>query len=85
MLYKLIDEYTVIPCPENGVSQGEAITNLPLFYAKNPQRAVEDGFKPLNILTFAREVAKDEELLTSYAEDETSIYTVYSVVPKGEE
>jgi len=83
MLYKLIDEYTVIPCPENGVSQGEAITNLPLFYAENPQRALADGFKPLNI-SEAPEIGENESLLTTYEDRVEDIRAVYIVIVREE-
>lgn len=78
MLYKLIDEYTVIPCPENGVSQGEAITNLPLFYEESPQRALSDGYKPLTFPEMP-ETNEGEVLLITYEEKSDNILVAYTV------
>ena len=48
MLYKLINEYSVRRCPQNGVlTNGQAISNLPLFFEQNPDLAKENGYYPL--------------------------------------
>ena len=48
MLYKLINEYSVRRCPQNGVlKDGKAISNLPLFFEQNPDLAKENGYYPL--------------------------------------
>lgn len=83
MLYKLIDEYTVIPCSENGVSQGEAITNLPLFYEENPHRALADGYKPLTFPEMP-ETNEDEVVVITYENRAEDILVVYTVTAKGE-
>ena len=82
MLYKLIDEYTVIPCPENGVSQGEAITNLPLFYEENPQRALSDGYKPLTFPEMP-ETNEDEVVDITYEDRAKDILVMYNPKSKG--
>ena len=48
MLYKLINEYSIRRCPQNGVlNNGQAISNLPLFFEQNPDLAKENGYYPL--------------------------------------
>ena len=83
MLYKFIDGYTIIPCPDNGVSQGEAITNLPLFYEENPQRALSDGYKPLTFPEMP-ETNEDEVVVITYENRAEDILVVYTVTAKGE-
>ena len=48
MLYKLINEYSVRRCPQNGVlNNGPAVSNLPLFFKQNSDLARSNGFYPL--------------------------------------
>ena len=48
MLYKLINEYSVHRCPQNGVlTNGQAVSNLPLFFEQNHDLAKENGYYPL--------------------------------------
>ena len=48
MLYKLINEYSVRRCPQNGVlTNGQAVSNLPLFFEQNHDLAKENGYYPL--------------------------------------
>lgn len=51
MLYKLINEYSIKACPQNGVlKDGRAVSNLPLFFEQNPNLAKENEYYHLNRL-----------------------------------
>lgn len=48
MLYKFINEYSICSCPQNGVlTNGQAVSNLPLFFEQNHDLAKENGYYPL--------------------------------------
>lgn len=57
MLYKLV-EGLPFPCPESGVSNGVAISGLPVYYEENHEIAEADGYYPI--------VEQGEETENSY-------------------
>ena len=76
MLYKLISETRIEPCPDVGLADNQIVSNLPLYYADNPEKAVEQGYYPLKE-SLEPEVSGNELLLKNYAIANGKIVTTY--------
>ena len=76
MLYKLISETRIEPCPDVGIVGEQIVSNLPLYYADNPEKAVEQGYYPLKE-SLEPEAAENEFILKNYAIANGKIVTTY--------
>ena len=84
MLYKLISETRIEPCPDVGIVGEQIVSNLPLYYADNPEKAVEQGYYPLSE-GVEPEIVAGEVLLLKYALVDGEINTTYEIIEVEEE
>ena len=79
MLYELISETRIEPCPDVGIVGEQIVSNLPLYYSENLEKALEDGYYSLED-SQEPEVAENELLLKSYEIVDNKIVTNYEVI-----
>ena len=79
MLYKLISETRIEPCPDVGIVGEQIVSNLPLYYADNPERAVEQGYYPLSE-GVEPEIGEGEVLLLKYELIDDEIVISYETI-----
>jgi hypothetical protein len=87
MLYRLINETRVQQCPQNGMVDGRAISNLPRYLQNNPEIAKAEGYKEL-IVSDKPEIDNETQYLTvTYENSENAIiknWVVNDVPPMPE-
>lgn len=79
MLYKLISETRIEPCPDVGIVGEQIVSNLPLYYADNPEKAVEQGYYPL-LEGVEPEIGEGEVLLLKYELIDNEIVISYETM-----
>ena len=73
MLYKYINENSIRKCPNNGYAAGNAISNLPRYFANNPEIAKKEGYKPLEVAAKPKIDTVQQYLEPIYTETENNI------------